>query len=404
MRAAEMNSHHPLLPPRAFSPPLRTWLAPGPLLALMLAASTLIHVFAYWGAPDLQRMLPEKSEPSYDAVLITPSASTAATDSQTPISTPQSKPKPAKPKVARAVSKPAPIVEARPITTEATTAVAVAEATAMVSEPEPIAVAAPIEETAPRKPNEPDMTPRVADAPSLAAPLASTGNTQAETSPVLPDFPSRISIGYRMTSSVADGVATIVWKRDGSRYEIDSTVQPSGVFTSMFVGTFRQISRGELTGNGIRPSYFSLKRGESREDTAEFLRDSNQLKIRKNGETHLMPLTDRLQDMQSFVFQMAHEMAKAQGAADTLVVQVTNARKVYEYRFKRVGEETLETRGGTMTAIHFKSDQTNPEDVYEVWLAPDRYFMPVKLKYHMGRFPVEQTLDSLKSSSASNTK
>jgi Protein of unknown function (DUF3108) len=363
----------------------------------MLAASTLIHVFAYWGAPDLQRMLPEKSEPSYDAVLITQSASNVATDSQTPISTPQSKPKPAKPKVARAVSKPAPIVEARPITPDAANAVPIAEATAMVSEPEPIAVAAPIEETAPRKPNEPDMTPRVAppvaDAGSAAAP-ATSGTTNTEPSTALPDFPSRISIGYRMTSSLADGDATIVWKRDGNRYQIDSTVQPSGFFTSAFVGTFRQMSRGELTSDGIRPSFYSMKRGETREDTAEFMRDSNQLKIRKNGETHLMPLTERMQDMQSFVFQMAHEMARSQGTTDTLVVKVTNARKVYEYRFKRVGEETIETRGAALRAIHFKTDQPNPEDVYEVWLAPDRHYMPVKLKYHMGRVPVEQTVTS----------
>ena len=81
-----------------------------------------------------------------------------------------------------------------------------------------------------------------------------------------------------------------------------------------------------------------------------------------------------------------------------LDVMVTNARKVYRYRFRRAGEETLSTPTGEIATIHLIADAPNPEDVYEVWLAPQYFHLPVKLKFYMGRYPVEQTVTSISAS------
>lgn len=210
-----------------------------------------------------------------------------------------------------------------------------------------------------------------------------------------PDFPGSISIDYKMTSSVANGVANLAWKRNGSEYEINTSIQATGFFTSMFVGVFRQTSRGEVTRDGVRPNFFSLTRGDAAADTAEFKRATKELKIIKHGETHLLPLPERMQDMQSFLFQMAHDVALLKAGQDVIEVQVTNARKVYKYKFRRIGEETVQTQLGPLAAIHLKSEAADPEDVYEVWLAPQYFYMPVKLKFYMGRFPIEQVASSV---------
>ena len=211
-----------------------------------------------------------------------------------------------------------------------------------------------------------------------------------------PVFPRSINIDYKMTSSVANGVANLAWKRSGSEYEIDTSIQATGFFTSMFVGVFRQISRGEVTSDGVRPNFFSLTRGDASADTAEFKRATKELKIIKHGETHLMPLPERMQDMQSFLFQMAHDAALLKSGQDVIDVQVTNARKVYQYKFRRIGEETVQTRLGPLAAIHLKSEAADPEDVYEVWLAPQYFYMPVKLRFYMGRFPIEQVASNVR--------
>ena len=93
---------------------------------------------------------------------------------------------------------------------------------------------------------------------------------------------------------------------------------------------------------------------------------------------------------------MAHDAAQMKPEQNTIAVQVTNARKVYQYKFKRVGEETVETRLGALSAIHLKSEAADPEDVYEVWLSPQHFYMPIKLKFFMGRFPIEQVASSVK--------
>jgi Protein of unknown function (DUF3108) len=381
----------------------RALLQPRNVLAITLALSAMAHLIAYFGLPNFLHVLRMEegfTASRFDAV-ITARGDDLSTIVAPPAPAPQPAAKSVRPKP-RLIAKPAaPPLTAGPVAEFAPAPVI----DAGPPEPANISTAEQLPSTnepAARRPNEPDYTPRVPGSAADAAPavVPSPESSPAANTPAsdkIPNFPGRISIGYRMTSNIADGVVNLSWKRNGDQYEIDSTVQPSGIFTSMFVGTFHQVSRGDITAAGIRPRFFSLKRGDARADTAEFLRATNELKIIKHGETHLMPLPERMQDMQSFLFQMAHDVASTGGTAETVVVQVTNARKVYEYRFRRVGEENIDTKVGTIATIHLKSEATNPEDVYEVWLAPEQHYMPVKLKFFMGKFPVEQTVNSFSS-------
>jgi hypothetical protein len=55
-----------------------------------------------------------------------------------------------------------------------------------------------------------------------------------------------------------------------------------------------------------------------------------------------------------------------------------------------MGTERLETRFGAVDTVRLLSEAANPEDQYEVWLAPRYFYLPIKLKYYLGRFQVEQ--------------
>jgi hypothetical protein len=61
-----------------------------------------------------------------------------------------------------------------------------------------------------------------------------------------------------------------------------------------------------------------------------------------------------------------------------------------------VGLETLQTRSGPVQVMHLRSDAIEAEDTYEVWLATDRYHLPVKIKFFAGRFPVELIAASIR--------
>ena len=100
--------------------------------------------------------------------------------------------------------------------------------------------------------------------------------------------------------------------------------------------------------------------------------------------------------MQSFLFQLAFDAPALQSSEATLDVMVTNARKVYRHRFRQVGNEVVRTRSGPVETIHLRSEAADPEDVYEVWLAPGNFHLPVKLKFYAGRFPVELIATSIR--------
>jgi len=232
---------------------------------------------------------------------------------------------------------------------------------------------------------EPDKPQAVSTGQPEAKPEA-----QVETKRTMPAFAERISIEYKLTSAVTDGVANFKWMRKGSTYEIESSTEATGFLVSAFAGAIYQQSRGEITEDGLRPTWFSIRRGEGVTDTAEFQRSTNSLSLKGARAARILPLNAQLQDMQSFLFQLSVEAPRLVTDSDRLEVLVTNARKVYRYQFRRVGPETLHTRIGKIETIRLISDAVNPEDVYEVWLAPQYFYLPVKIKLYIGRFPVEQ--------------
>jgi hypothetical protein len=366
------------------------------LLPLALALSAIAHVVAYWGVPDFISVWRTPEAARFEAVLVTqekspPPVIAAEPPAKAAAPKPASPRTPVKPRVRVAIA-PTPVPFVGP-----ENAIAVDSAPASNEDGKVATTSIPDAAPTPPVTAAPEVPPEKTPEPVVVATATPTAREEPTVAKAI-EFPDRIRIGYKMTSNVANGIASMSWRRDGTKYEIDTTIQPTGIFTSMFVGIFRQTSRGEVTAEGVRPGFFSLQRGEGRTDTAEFLRESKELKIIKHGETHLSPLQDRMQDTQSFLFQMAHDMAQGDGNTTSVTVKVTNARKIYEYKFNRIGEETIETRMGPLATIHLKSEAADPEDVYEVWLAPEHHFMPVKLKFFMGRFPVEQVVSSLSSS------
>ena len=359
-------------------------------LLIALGASFLLHLLATFGTPAWFRVSPPHEPAQFNAVLaalpdVEPSAPAVGINP----STAPPKPKTARPRAPRRI----------PTPKSAATFVAPENAIAV----EPIAIASG-EEMGPTLPVSTDGSAAVGDAsasPATAAaapepnppamekiPPVETPAPIVESAPAV-ELPSRVSISYNATTSVADGVAHYSWKRDGEKYTFESTIQASGFFINMFAGTITQQSIGTVTPAGLEPLSFSIRRGEKEPDTAEFQHASRQVKLTRGSESKLQPMPPGLQDTQSFLFQLAYEAPKLKAPEDRLTILVTNARGVNRYTFKKVGEVTLETRLGPMETLHLVRETTEPRDSYEVWLSPKHHYLPVKLKFFVDRFPAE---------------
>lgn len=341
-------------------------------LTIAIVLSVVLHAGAYLATPQfVERFTPAKVV-RYDASLV-------------PIE-----------QAIQKTTTPAPAVRRRAASKSNPPAARPVSAADFVAPENAIAVAA----TDQVAPAEPSIPPGVAPVTGAGVESQPTPTFEPST-PVVPPpapfskrlapaFAERISIEYKLTSSIADGVANFKWTRKGDAYEIESSTQATGFLIAALTGVIYQQSRGTITEDGLRPTAFSIRRGDGEAETAEFQRPTNSLVFKRSNNVRTVPMSREMQDMQSFLFQLAYDAPRLAEGGGRLDVLVTNARKVYRYQFKKIGEEVVETRFGPVETIRLLSEAANPEDAYEVWLAPKYSYLPVRLKLFLGRFPFEQ--------------
>jgi Protein of unknown function (DUF3108) len=236
--------------------------------------------------------------------------------------------------------------------------------------------------------------------PNKVEPVALIAQGETNYTPRLDATPGTIDIRYKVSSSVVDGTARYQFSRDkNNKYEIESVIEASGFFASIFDGRMQQTSRGSISEQGLLPEYFNIQRGGGPGETATFDYASNKIMFnrRKGIVTEALPY--RLQDIQSFLFQLGFDApnlsTNPKSDASQLDVVATNARKIYRYQFKFIAQETLTLPFGKVETLHIKSAADDPTDVYDVWLAPAYSYLPVKLKFYAGKFALEQTAQSV---------
>ncbi len=235
-------------------------------------------------------------------------------------------------------------------------------------------------------------------APVLAvAPQSVSAPPEPQGKP-LNTLPSRIAIEYDLRSSFVDGRAEYIWRREGNQYSIDGNIEANGFFATMFVGRFEQFSRGSLTPAGLKPDYFSLRRGEGAAEFAEFKWGESQIKHHRLKGEHIQALQEGAQDLLSFIFQFAYEFPQKLVKPGSVAFFISNARKMDQYEFRVLGKEKLSLPIGEVDTVHLIRQTNDAADAYQVWLASDYNYLPVKLRFMLGgRVNVEQIAVSLTS-------
>lgn len=233
----------------------------------------------------------------------------------------------------------------------------------------------------------------VAPPPDLPAPAHAAAESQGKPVDTLP---GNIVLAYDLKSSLVDGRADYTWRREGSHYTIDGGIEAYGFLAFVFVGRLEQHSRGEMTPAGLRPDFFSLKRGDSPAESAEFKWNEKEIKHNRLKGEHVQPLKEGAQDLLSFIFQFAYTFPEKLADASPVSFAITNARKMDRYDFRVVGTEKLTLPIGEINTVHLVRETSDPADAYEAWLGVDQYYLPVKLRFMLGgRVSVEQIAVSL---------
>jgi uncharacterized protein DUF3108 len=163
---------------------------------------------------------------------------------------------------------------------------------------------------------------------------------------------------------------------DGQSYRVVSEGKGKGIFAVLAQGTVRRTSEGAVTREGLLPREYHDQRG-SKTASAKFDRPARTLVQEKEGKSETQPLPERAQDRLSYLWGFAFSPPKA-GHVEALVADGRGAPVRYDYAV--AGTEVLKTPMGDVETLHLVK-QRAPDDSRqtEVWLAPKRDYIPVRV-------------------------
>lgn len=244
------------------------------------------------------------------------------------------------------------------------------------------------EEILPAPTPEPSMPLAVAPEPE---PIA-TDPAPTPAGPVLNPLPRRLTLEYRARYGMAAGQQTLLWVNEGERYTITSVISAQGMASLFYSGQLVQTSRGRIVATGLQPEEFWDQRGNKRSQSRfDYATQTVLTESSKGARTY--PLPAGLQDAQSLLFQLALTAPLPTDSNNA----VFNGKKVRSYRYRVIGEENLDTPLGPLRTLHMSRLTDTGAERFEIWLAIDRYYLPVKLSSEISGFDAELLVQSISS-------
>ncbi len=353
---------------------------------LALAASVALHAALIAGLPAPPDVVRDRPSVTYVASLAPAPAARPAPAPAPPKAAPKPKAKP-KPKprprprprhVARAAPPPAPVVVPRP---------------APPPPPEPatdaIASAAP-EPAAPPATDLGAWDWRHSLAFAAPAALPAPGAPPEKPFP-MEALPDRLSIDYRLTTSLVDAQASYRWRRDGDEYRITSQGEATGIFSLFLQGEMTQQSVGTVTSAGLRPERFVETKPGSAREGLEFDWLAHRVTFEYSDHRKTEPLPDDTVDWLTMIFQLAHSPPAAE--AKSMRIKVFTQRRLYDFHLNVLGVERIDIPLGRVRALHLRHVDPENQQAVDVWLGIDYHYLPVRMRYPVAhnRFTVEQT-------------
>jgi hypothetical protein len=205
--------------------------------------------------------------------------------------------------------------------------------------------------------------------------------------------PQEMSLEYDLyRNGLKLGQVTDTFTRSGNRYTLTSETRASGPLKSLWPGSIRLESTGDITRHGLRPEQFLHARSDSPHKLARARLDWKQRSIawQYKGESWTADgLLDGAQDQLSQVYQFM--FAPALPADYSL--QVVSGRDLNDYRYTRSEGGAIETPLGPLVTQQYQRITQQPDEkAVTVWVAPARNNLPVQIRVSEDGVTLEQRL------------
>lgn len=216
-----------------------------------------------------------------------------------------------------------------------------------------------------------------------------------------PEWPLSSRLTYALTGNYRGpitGQAQVEWLRRGARYQVHLDVQIGPSFAPLI--SRRMSSQGVLTASGIAPERYDEETrfivGDSRRQTVLFLGKDIQLPsgVREPAMRGGQDAASQFVQL-TWLFLTGREPLQI---GHVVQLPLVLPRKQYAWQYEVLGQETLYTPLGQITAWHLKPSRpaSGGDLTAEVWLAPALQYLPVRLQIRQSEDNyVDMTLKSM---------
>jgi hypothetical protein len=193
----------------------------------------------------------------------------------------------------------------------------------------------------------------------------------------LPDFTATYKLS-RGALTIGTSRIALTREPDGG-YHYDSHSWPTRWVAWLLKEKLHETSSGHLDENGPRPDkYHYLRTGGKKERVAHLTFDWGTRIVVNNvaGSRWKMDIPVGTQDKLSMSLGMMQALARGE---EDFSFDIADGGKLKKYRFKVLGEETLELPTGmlkTVKVVKLRND--NPRKTF-VWCAPELNYLPVRI-------------------------
>lgn len=241
------------------------------------------------------------------------------------------------------------------------------------------------------------LLPSVPDTPGSA----NSASASADAKPF--QWPPSTRLTYTLNGNYRgeiEGSARVQWLRNAERYQVHMDVAIGPSFAPIMAR--RMTSEGDLGVRGLVPRRYHEETRVGFSTRRNGLQMDDQRVVLANGTER--PTLPGVQDsasqfvQMSFMFTLNPALLKA-GASVTIPVALP--RRVDNWIYDVVGEETLQTSVGSIKAFHVKPRRESPrqgELTAQAWFAPSLRYLPVRILIHQDAETfVDLLLDALPS-------
>ncbi len=253
------------------------------------------------------------------------------------------------------------------------------------------AIAAQPEAAGGPQPGQEDAAPAAGAAPLARAqpgPPASPAATAAEAPPAQTG-----SIQYEVfygSDRFSIGRSVQTWSIDQETYRLTSYSETTGLLGLFKPYQYSYVAEGRVGPDGLRPEALTVRTGRDGEQqaTARFDWTHKELTFGKLGSPRKAALDSSSYDLLTLFYQLPR-LTLAPGRIE---VSVTTGTKFRTYQLDVLPEELIELPIGTVRAIPVRQVRTPGEESIELWLAPEKRNLPVRICFFDddGAMAVEQ--------------